>query len=109
MGAAASVDGTDDDGTRRLKRRLTFLRRSHFRAVNFTEAPPELQADDASSEPQWALMSSLIERHTTQLELRKRYAELERELVAKYDERDAADNEFLEALDKVGHLSLIHI
>lgn len=75
-----------------------------FKGTDFTEAPPDLrgQEDEDDGGPQWALMSALIERHTRQLELRAQYAALEKELESKYDEQDAKDKEFLDALMNVG-------
>ena len=74
-----------------------------FKGTDFTEAPPDLRGqEDEGSGPQWALMSALIERHTRQLELRAQYTALEKELERRYDEQEAKDKEFLDALMSVG-------
>ena len=101
MGHGASVEAADGDGSgRRIKDSIIL---KSFRAVDFTEAPRELRESVDSGQPQWALMSALVERHTTQLELRKQYAELEQKLEQMYDAQEKADAEFLQALMTVGH------
>ena len=114
-GVSVSQDASLSKSKSTLRLKDSILLKS-IRYVDFTNAPKELQQqqDQRSSsptttaadgyayyeggEPQWALMSALLERHTVQLELRKKYDRLEDDLDKLYDEEDKKDLEFLNAL-----------